>query len=70
MVVVPPARPLTSPVLTFTDAMVVLLLVQLPPVAASARVVALPWHTLAVPVMGNGVLTETMVVAMQPKAVV
>ena len=51
MVTVPAATPVTTPVLEFTVAMAVLLLLQLPPVVAFARVVVLPIQALSVPVI-------------------
>ena len=51
MVTVPAATPVTTPVLEFTVAMPVLLLLQLPPVVTFARVVVLPIQALSVPVI-------------------
>ena len=36
---------------------------------ADEKVVALPWHTVVVPVVGNRALTLTVVVAVQPRVV-
>ena len=67
MVVVPASTPLTTPEPVPIVATRVLLLVQLPPVAASVKDVVKPTHTLVVPVMadGNG-FTVTGVVIIQP----
>ena len=54
MLTVPAATPVTTPVL-FTVAVAVLALLHEPPVVVHARVVVVPGHTLAVPVMVAGV---------------
>jgi hypothetical protein len=51
----PPAdTPVTIPELLPISAMVGSLLVQVPPVVASLRVVVAPWHTLLTPVIDPG----------------
>ena len=65
--------PVTTPVAAATVAIVVLLLVHVPPVDALPNVVAKPAQTVGVPVMVTGVLyTATAAVAerLQPNAVV
>jgi len=42
------------------------LVVHVPPAVVLLSVVTLPWHTVAVPVMGEGMFTLTVVVAVQP----
>jgi hypothetical protein len=65
MVAVPAAEPLTIPVADPMSAFPLLLL-QVPPVAPSARVTTLPWQTLEEPVIGDKALTVTAYVAEQP----
>lgn len=63
----PAARPLTTPVPDPTDAIDALLLIQLPPEVALARVVVDPTQTLAVPVIDAGnAFTVTTRVLKQP----
>jgi hypothetical protein len=65
MVVVPPNTPVTIPVPVPTVATVVVLLVHLPPVVPSLRVLVCPAHMLVIPVIGNGlaftVITELVI---------
>ena len=67
----PPEMPVTTPVLLFTVATEVLLLLQAPPVVSSLRVIVAPGQTLVEPVMlaGNG-LTEKVEVFEQPSPIV
>ena len=51
MVAVPAEIPVTSPVLAFTAAIIVLLLLQLPPVAVEVNVVFDPTQIACVPVI-------------------
>lgn len=64
MVVVPPATPNTDPVADPTDAIEVLLLLQLPPIVASVKVMEEPAHSVVAPLMEEIVdgLTVTIVV--------
>jgi hypothetical protein len=56
--------PFTIPVLTFTVAMLTLLLLQVPPPETSLKIVVAPIHTLLVPVMVDTVaLTVNIIVA-------
>jgi hypothetical protein len=65
MVAVPAETPAMSPV-PLTVATPELLLLQVPPVVASATVVLLPAHTAAVPVIADGTgLTVTTLVTLQ-----
>ena len=64
--VVPAAKPATMPVLPMLP-MPVWLLLQLPPLVVLLRVVVLPSHSAAVPLMAAGdVLTVTVAVVRQP----
>ena len=54
MVTVPPLTPLTIPVTDPTVAIAVLLLLQVPPVVVSLKVVVAPGHVLGTPVIGPG----------------
>lgn len=66
MVALPPVTPVTIPVDEPTVAIAVLLLAHVPP-PASLRVVVLPAHTVATPVIAPGSgLTVTVVIRMQP----
>ena len=67
MVTAPPAMPVTVPVVEPTVAIVALLLLHVPPVFGSLKVVVRPTQVLAVPVIaeGTGVTVITLVV-MQP----
>ena len=56
MVDVPAATPLTTPVVLPTLAIVVVLLLQVPPRVVMAKVVVEPEHTVAVPVILPGVV--------------
>jgi hypothetical protein len=66
IVAVPMAMPVTTPELLFTVAMLVLLLLQVPPLVASFRSSVFPWHTLKLPVAeviaatGGGGFTVTV----------
>ena len=65
MVAVPAALPRTTPV-ELTEAIALLLLLQVPPDVASANVVVAPTQTVVVPVIGDTVapvLTVTIAVA-------
>ena len=63
---IPDTVPLPVPDRT-TVAALVLLLVHEPPVIASLKIIVLPVHTLAGPVMAGGVgSTVTVVVVLQP----
>ena len=63
----PAAAPVTTPVSEPTLAMLVLLLVHVPPPVVELRVVADPAHTVDAPVIGAGpVDTVTPFVATQP----
>jgi hypothetical protein len=67
IIVVPAAIPFTTPVVLFTVPTAVLELLQVPPVAAIARVVVVPVHTVALPVIGAGAaLTVSTRVTLQP----
>ena len=67
MVAVPPVIPVRIPVVVPIVPTAVLLLLQVPPVLASPRVVVLPAHTGVVPVMAPGVgFTVIVVVVLQP----
>jgi hypothetical protein len=63
MLDVPPATPVTTPVVDTTVAIVVVPLVQVPPLVASVNVVVSPWQTLVVPLMavGSGFTVTTKV---------
>lgn len=66
MILVPAVDPpVTIPVLP-TEATVVLVLLQVPPVVPSLRDVVAPWHTTAVPAICATGLTVTTVLALQP----
>jgi hypothetical protein len=54
MVAVPAATPVTNPVLEFTVAILVLLLLHVPPTVVFANWVVNPAQTLNVPVIGAG----------------
>lgn len=59
--------PVTTPDEVPMVAMVVILLLHVPPLAASLRVVVLPWHTLVIPVIaGGGGVTVTVPVIEHP----
>ena len=61
---------MTIPVNEPTVAIVVALLVQVPPVTASLSVAVDPMHIIAVPVIADGTgFTVTVFVAIQPLAV-
>ena len=67
MVAVPADMPVTIPVLRPTVAIVVELLVQVPPMDGSLNVVVAPMHIVAIPVIGGGgEVTVTVVVVAQP----
>jgi hypothetical protein len=67
MVAVPAVIPLTIPVAGLTVAVVVALLLHVPPVVAVTSSVVLPVHRVAVPLMGDGkAYTVTVLVAVQP----
>src|ERR1700752_3196741 len=67
MTVVPATNPVTIPVAEPTLPAVGLLLLHVPPVVASVRVVLPPTHTLAVPLITPGnAFTVTTVVILQP----
>ena len=54
IVVVPADTPVTTPVVSITEAMPGRLLLQVPPVVASAKVVVELTHTLSIPVIAKG----------------
>ena len=63
----PAATPVTRPVVEFTVAWAIALLVHVPPAVASLKAEVKPTHTFEVPVMAEGVvLTVIRVVAIQP----
>jgi hypothetical protein len=65
--VTPPTVPEALPIV----AIMVELLIHVPPDEASASVAVAPWQTVAVPVMAKGTgLTVTIAVALQPEDVV
>ena len=67
MVAVPPVIPVRIPVVAPIVPTAVLLLLQVPPVLASLRVVVLPAHIGVVPIMAPGVgFTVIVVVVLQP----
>ena len=70
MTLVPDIMPATMPLDVPTAAIKVLLLAQVPPVVASARVVLAPAHMLGVPVMaaGKGLTVTTAVALHAPRA--
>ena len=64
----PPATPVTTPDV-FTEAMAVLEVLQVPPVAVLESVVVAPWQTVGVPVMVPAVSAGSMVTSMVSVAV-
>ncbi len=67
IVAVPAAMPVTMPVEEPIVAIVVVLLLHVPPAIGLLSAVVPPGHTLAVPVMaGGGGITVTVVVIAQP----
>ena len=70
MDVVPAPTPVTTPVDETMVATELVPLVQVPPGLASVRVIALPWHTLASPVIVGNKYTLMVAVALHPAAVV
>ncbi len=70
IVAVPGPTPEVTPVDMLTAAIVVLLLLQVPPPARLLNIVALPWQKAVVPVIGKSAFMFTVVVAMQPADVV
>ena len=66
IVVVPPVRPDTRPVEEPIVATTVLLLLQVPPVVTSLKVVLPNIPQLALPLIAAGKLTVTLVVALLP----
>jgi len=69
IVVVPAATPVRIPEDSPIVATPVLLLVQVPPAAASVRVVVPPMHSGAIPKIGGAMFTVTINVDVQPAAV-
>jgi hypothetical protein len=70
MVAVPAVTPVTTPVAAFTLALAALLLVQVPPVVAVARVVLLPMQAVGVPVIVAGfTFIVTVLVVVHPALV-
>ena len=67
---VPPDMPPTTPVLIPAVATAVLLLLHMPLLVASDKVVLPPWHSVFVPVMGVSTITDTEVEVEQPVMVV
>lgn len=67
---VPALTPLITPVVRAADAMEGAVLLQVPPGAALVSSVALPWHMVGVPPIGDIAFTVTVAVAMQPAGVV
>lgn len=70
MLAAPPDTPVISPVLISAVAMVVLLLLHVPPVIVLLSVTIVPSQTVVVPVIGAVGFTVTVVVAVQPAAVI
>ncbi len=70
MITLPVATPDTIPLAASTTAMLVLLLLHVPPVGESLNVVMLPAHIVLLPVTGVIALTVTVVVALQPVGIV
>ena len=70
MITVPRTLPVTMPLDEPMLAMVASLLLHVPPVEPSAKVVVEPIHVLSVPVMGSIGLIVTLVVTKQPAAMV
>jgi hypothetical protein len=68
--VVPEDNPATVPDEIPIDATEGMTLVQVPAPAGSLSVVVFPWHTVVVPVIAASGSTVTIVVAIQPRAVV
>lgn len=67
MMLVPSATPLTIPEVLPMVAMVVVVLIQVPPATASLRVIVAPTHTALGPVMAAGIVyTATVVLTLQP----
>jgi hypothetical protein len=64
----PTLTPVAIPVVDPTVAMLVLLLLHVPPAEASYKVVIPPAHTLPFPVIGSIALTVTAAVALHPPA--
>jgi hypothetical protein len=65
------APPVTTPVVNPTEAIVGLLLSQVPPVVASVKCVVSPEHTFKVPVIAAGAgFTVTIAVELQPVPIV
>jgi hypothetical protein len=69
IVAVPALTPVTTPDAVPTIATPVLLLLHVPPVEASARVVVLPTHVVSVPVTGSIAFTVTTTLVLQPPAI-
>jgi hypothetical protein len=66
---VPALMPVTIPVPALTVALAVLLLLHAPPPGLHERVVVLPTHAAAVPLMADGpVVTVATIVLTQPAA--
>jgi hypothetical protein len=63
---VPPAIPVTRPVVGFTLATAVVLLVQVPPEGALLSDVVAPWQTVALPDTGDIGCTFTFVMRIHP----
>lgn len=66
----PALIPLITPVVRAADAIEGVELLQVPPGAAFVSSVALLWHMVGVPPMGDIALTVTVAVAIQPAGVV
>ena len=67
MMLVPSATPLTIPEVLPMVAMVVVVLIQVPPATASLSVIVAPTHTAPGPVMAAGIVyTATVVLTLQP----
>lgn len=67
---VPELTPVTIPVDEPTVAIPVLLLLHMPPVAASDKVVVVPIQALVFPEIGSVGLTVTIAIALQPLDIV
>lgn len=67
---VPPAIPVTMPLVAPTVAIDVLLLLHVPPGVALLSNAEFPWHTEATPVIGDGTVTVNVLVATHPAGVV
>lgn len=65
----PPIRPVLTPVVVAV-AINVLLLLHVPPPVVSVKVIAWPWHTLLLPIMGDNELMIIVLATLQPSPTV